>query len=106
MANHATVEDYIGYPPLFLHTLEFDPGRDSCREFYGKVVEAKTFAEFHCWPGAHHASPAFNGSCVAGEETPYSKCTKMIIDKNIEDCFQYDLHRPWVVDEYYGKRKR
>lgn len=102
-ANHASVEECIGYPPTFIHTAEFDPSRDSCREFYGKLLEAKTYAEFHCWGGAHHASGEFDGGFMNAEENPYSKVLNTVTNKNIEDCFKYDLRRPWVLEEKKNK---
>lgn len=98
-ANHATVEDCVGYPPTFIHTVEFDPSRDSCREFYGKLLEAKTYAEFHCWAGAHHGSGAFDGSYMNGDESDYSKVVNIVVNKNITDCFTHDLRRPWVTEK-------
>lgn len=98
-ANHATVAECVGYPSCFIHTAEFDPCKDGCREFYSKLLEAKTFAEIHNWGGAHHASGEFDGSFMFGEESPYSAVVNTVIFKNMEDCFTYDLRRPWVVDE-------
>lgn len=85
LANHATVKQCIGYPPLFLHTLEWDPDREHCREFYGKVLEAQSYAEFHCWGGAHHGSAIWNGVILAGELNDYSARVKAVVDGNIED---------------------
>lgn len=92
LANHASAEDCIGYPPVFIHTVEFDPDRDFSREFYVKVLEAKSFAEYHCWGGAHHAS-------TSDLTNPVVIRMQEIIDANTEDLFQYDLRRPWVEEE-------
>ena len=92
LANHATVKDCIGYPPLFLHAAELDPDRDFNRAFYGKVLEAKSFAEYHCWGGSDHGCIVLGGS-------PYADRFCALVDANVEDCFQYDLRRPWVEEE-------
>ncbi len=99
LANHATVEECIGYPPTFIHTTEFDPDRHFCREFYGKLLEARTYAEFHSWGGAQHCSP-WQGVTNPGEVSDYTKVVKVVYDANVEDCFKYDLRRPWVAEEY------
>lgn len=99
IANHATVTECVGYPPAFIHTVELDSDRDKSREFYGKLLEAKTYAEYHCWAGAWHSSMQFAGSGAFGDVNEYSERTKHIFDANIEDCFTYDLRRPWVVEE-------
>lgn len=99
LANHATVEDCIGYPPLFIHTSEFDPDRDNSKEFHSKVADAKSYCEFHTWGGAHHSSQVWDGAARAGDLNEYSERVKVIVDGNIEDCFKYDLRRPWVLEE-------
>lgn len=100
LANHATIKDCIGYPPLFIHTAEFDPDKDNARDFYSKVTEAKSYAEFHCWGGTAHGGPAFfGGDGMGGEENELSHRINIILAGNIEDCFKYDLRRPWVVEE-------
>lgn len=89
-ANRATVEECVGYPPLFLHAAEFDPDRDNSRDFVGKVAEAGSFTEFHMWGGVGHnlnSSPA--AFCVR---------LRSLIDENVMDCFRYDLRRPWTEE--------
>lgn len=92
LANHATIEDCVGYPPLFIHTGEWDPDRDNCREFYHKVLEAKSFAEFHCWGGADHVA-------LVTEGVEYYDRIGPLLDLHINECFKYDMRRPWVVEE-------
>lgn len=102
VANHATIEECIGYPPTFIHEPELDPDRDASREFYHKLLEAKTFAEFHGWGGTKHGSPNFAGEFMfkaLGPENEFSKRTNAIVRANICDCWDYDLSRPWVLDE-------
>lgn len=99
LPNHATVEDCIGYPPCFIHTVEFDPDRDNSRELASKMLEAHTFCEFHLWAGAHHVSSQVMGTMQGGEPNEYGTRLKTILDANIEDCFGYDLRRPWVRED-------
>lgn len=98
LANHATVRDCVGYPPCFIHTAEFDPDRENGREFYGKLLEAQVYTEYHCWGGAHHSSANWNGSGIIGlgNDNPYSETVKQVVYYNLESCFQYDLSRPWT----------
>ncbi len=97
LPNYATVEDCIGFPPTFIHTLELDPDRNFSREFYGKLLEARSYAEFHCWGGVTHTTNIMSGG------TPYCDRVTGIVDGNIEDCFSHDLRRPWVLEEYKEK---
>lgn len=103
LANKATVADCVGYPPCFIHTVEFDPDRDANRELYGKMLKARTYAEYHAWGGAMHetigiiASAYMNG--MDDLIVPYSERFKSVIYDNIRDCYQYDLRRPWVAEE-------
>lgn len=99
LANHATIEDCIGYPPTFIHTVELDPDRQFNREFYGKLLEANTYAEYHVWGGAHHACGIWNGNALGGVINEYSARVKVVIDGNIEDCWNYDLRRDWLREE-------
>jgi acetyl esterase/lipase len=46
-ANRATVEECVGYPPLFLHAAEHDTDRDNSLQFVSKVLEAQSLAEMH-----------------------------------------------------------
>jgi acetyl esterase/lipase len=91
MANRATVDDCIGYPPLFLHTGEFDPDRDNNIEFVKKVLAARSFVDYHIWGGRHHN--------ILGLDTPWAELINSVVDKNISDAFEYDLRRPWVYED-------
>jgi acetyl esterase/lipase len=93
-ANRATVEECIGYPPLFLHTAEFDLERDNNLSFASKVLEAQSFVELHEWGGLSHVIVNFSGSpCPALDRID------AMVKTNIEDCFKYDLRRPWVYEK-------
>ena len=93
LANRATVSDCVGYPPLFIHTGEFDPDRDFVREFYSKVQTAMTFTEFYCWAGTQHdiISPWHDGD--------HYKMINGLYEGQILECWKYDLRRPWVVED-------
>jgi acetyl esterase/lipase len=91
MANRATVDDCIGYPPLFLHTGEFDPDRDNTRQFVQKVLAARSFVDYHIWGGRHHG--------LVGEDSPLADLIDSVLTKNINDAFEYDLRRPWVYED-------
>jgi acetyl esterase/lipase len=92
-ANHATVDDCIGYPPLFLHTGEFDIERDESLQFAAKVQEAQSFVETHNWGGVNHMLFYFDQ-----ESVPMLDRINATIEANIEDCFKYDFRRPWVYE--------
>lgn len=100
MPNHATVEDCIGYPPVFMHQSELDPDILNNVEFYTKLLKAHSFAEYHVYGGAHHNNGVFSVVKGVGEPNDYSMLVGKIFDTNLEDCFRYDLRRPWVVEEY------
>jgi acetyl esterase/lipase len=95
-ANHATVEDCIGYPPLFMHAVEFDSDTDANRKFYEKVLAAHSYTEFHCWGGAYHGA-------FSVVDCDYTRRYREILNGNIDDCFQYDLRRPWVEESRLDK---
>ena len=90
-ANRATVDDCIGYPPLFLHTGEFDPDRDNNLAFVQKVLAARSFVDYHIWGGRHHG--------LVGVQTPLAELVDSVVTKNINDAFEYDLRRPWVYED-------
>jgi len=92
-ANHATIEECVGYPPLFIHTGEFEPDRDNNKEFIAKILAAKSFAEYHIWGGGQHALTGW------ADPSPLIDRITTIIEGNIKDCWKYDLRRPWVYED-------
>ena len=100
LPNHATVEDCIGYPPVFMHQSELDPDILNNLEFYSKLLKAHSFAEYHVYGGAHHNNGVFSVIKGVGEPNEYSELVGKIFDTNMEDAFRYDLRRPWVVEDY------
>lgn len=105
LANRATIEDCIGYPPTYLMTVEFDPDRENTMNFYNKLAEAKTYVQFVSWPAAHHMSSHLYGVVLPGEANDYGRVVKEVLDKSINDCFKYDLRRPWVAEEAKGAKE-
>lgn len=100
LANHATVEDCIGFPPTFMYQSEMDPDIFGNIEFYTKLLKAHSFAEYHVFGGAHHNNGVWSVIKNCGEPNDYSIRIAQMFDSNIEDCFKYDLRRPWVVEDY------
>jgi acetyl esterase/lipase len=92
-ANHTTVEDCIGYPPLFLHSAEWDPSSDYDMEFASKVKAAHSFVCYHCWGGLGH-----NVNNLDGEDREYTDRIQKNIDADVMECFKHDLRRPWVSE--------
>ncbi len=39
------------------------------------------------------------GVVLPGEAVEYGEVMKVVLDKAINDCFNYDLRRPWVTEE-------
>ena len=99
LANHATIEECIGYPATTIITVEYDPDRANCAELYNKLSEAKTYCNFYSFAGAHHMSNQLYGVVLPGEPNEYGQIVKAVLDKAINDCFNYDLNRPWVAEE-------
>jgi acetyl esterase/lipase len=95
LANHATVEDCIGYPPTMIFTAEFDPDRDYNREFAGKLYAAHTFCEYHSFGGADHRGYLF--------EPELSEIPLMLQNKALQLFWEEDVRRPWVVDDYKAR---
>ena len=94
-ANRAESGDCTGYPPLFIHAGEFDPDRDNCRDFVGKVLAAGTYAEIHLWAGvAYDISDGLDYMYA----NPFKKRIQSIIEGNVLDCFNYDLRRLWIKE--------
>jgi acetyl esterase/lipase len=98
LANHATVEDCIGYPPSYIETTEFDPDRDYNREFVGKLYAAHTYCDYHCLGGANHHAYSENPDLYEFE--------KQLEDRAYESFWEHDFRRPWVVDDYKARFKK
>ena len=106
LPNHATVEDCIGFPPTFMYQAEMDPDILPNVEFYTKLLKAHSFVEYHVYGGAHHSNGIWAVIKNCGEPNEYSTRASISFESNIEDCFKYDLRRPWVVEDYKAAFKR
>lgn len=91
-ANHATVEECVGYPPLCIITSEFDGDVDNSCEFATKVRAAHSFSELHCFGGMGHNAEVYGFPCEIVD------LLHQVEDKALRDFWAYDLRRPWVVE--------
>jgi acetyl esterase/lipase len=98
LANHATVEECIGYPPTMIFSAEFDPDRDYNREFAGKLYAAHTFCEYHCFSGCNHGG-YFTDPDLA-------EIALMLQNTAMQLFWEKDVRRPWVVDDYKARFKK
>ena len=106
LPNHATVEDCIGFPPTFMYQTEMDPDILQTVEFYTKLLKAHSFVEYHVYGGGHHSNGIWAVIKNCGEPNEYSTRASISFESNIEDCFKYDLRRPWVVEDYKAAFKK
>lgn len=93
LPNYATVEDCIGYPPCVIHTAEFDSDVTENRKFFGKLLNARGYTEYHCWG-------AFCHGLYHQVDTPIATLIRDVISCNVDSFFEYDFRRPWIIDEY------
>ena len=54
----------------------------------------------YCSLDIQASSPERRQTKNCGEPNELSLRVASVFDSNIEDCFKYDLRRPWVVEEY------
>lgn len=99
LANHATVSECIGFPPTHIHISEFDPDREGSARFFLKLLQAKSFVEYHSWGGTHHASFHLNGVASLGALNDYSERLRPIFYNELNDLINFDFRRPWVEEE-------
>lgn len=96
-ANHATVEECIGLPPTFIHTMEIDPGADPSLVYASKLMEAGVYTELHLWGGTNHV-----GLPTCSENDPnsaYGERYASMVEANLRDCMKYDMRRKWLREE-------
>lgn len=93
-ANKATVEDCKGLPPIVINIGESDMERDPTLEFAKKCYAARVPFSLHVWQGVGHGSLWFTteGECEMGD-----RFWKNFFG-DIQDCFDYDMRRPWAWD--------
>jgi acetyl esterase/lipase len=93
-ANHASVDDCIGYPPTYIHCAEFDTERDGALLFANKLLEAQSFCEIHEWGGINHVAVNYTG-----EPMDVIDHMNEVVNWNIDNLIKYDLRRPWVYED-------
>lgn len=96
-ANHASVEECIGLPPTFIHTVEGDPCADPCMNYASKLMEAGVYTELHLWGGSNHAALSTAG--VMDPTNVYGQRYISTFDANMKDVLQYDLTRSFLNEE-------
>lgn len=93
-ANHATVEQCKGLPPIVINIGESDMDRDASIEFCEKLFAARVPCSLHVWQGVSHGSLWFTSE---GENEMADRFWKNFFG-DIQDCFDYDMRRPWAWD--------
>ena len=90
--SRATVEDCKGLCPIYIHTNELESCRDAAAAFAHKCLDARGFAEYHVWGGAPHSGTDHGNARI-------HKTFKILKNSQLQDMFEYDLRRPWVMEE-------
>ncbi|MGI6231162.1 MAG: alpha/beta hydrolase [Tractidigestivibacter sp.] len=93
-ANQATVDDCIGYPPIYFHVAEFDTERDGALLFANKVLQAQSFCEIHEWGGINHVAVNYTG-----QPMDVIDHLNEVVNWNLDNLIKYDLRRPWVYED-------
>lgn len=98
--NRATVEECVGLAPTFIHSFANDCSADPTLEFVSKLNEAGVFVTLHQWGGSNHDAIAVASIYAPGEiDTKYGRLFMTVFDAEIESAFEFDLSRPWTVEE-------
>ncbi len=93
-ANHATVEQCKGLPPIVINIGESDMDRDATMEFVSKLYAARVPTSLHVWEGVAHGSLWFT-------QENENRMAKRFWDNffgDIQDHFEFDMRRPWAWD--------
>lgn len=99
LPNHATVEDCVGMPPVFIHEFMNDIYADPAMEYASKLNQAGVYCDIHVWGGSNHTGLYFAEiQCRGNEDMPHANAFINVIDDQINSMFSYDLSRPWTVD--------
>jgi acetyl esterase/lipase len=103
--GRATVEDCVGLPPTFIHAMMNDSGLDPAMEYASKLTAAGVYCELHAWGGSQHCSLTTAAATVEPDEPAdsYANIFNAVMDKEFKDMFEYDLRRPWTVEEFNEK---
>ena len=100
--GRATVDDCVGLPPTFIHAMVNDTGLDQAFDYCSKLTAAGVYCELHAWGGSQHCSlsTAANVTDKDNPEAYYAQLFNAVNQKEFEDMFEYDLRRPWTVEEW------
>ncbi len=100
--GRATVEDCVGLPPTFIHAMMNDAGLDQAFDYASKLTAAGVYAEIHAWGGSQHCSlsTAANVMDKDDPDAEYAQLFNAVNAKELKDMFEYDLRRPWTVEEF------
>ena len=105
--GRATVEECVGLPPTFIHAMANDNGTDQAYEYASKLAAAGVYVELHNWGGSQHCSLT-TAANVLDKDDPtaeYAQLFNAVCAKEFKDMFEYDLRRPWTVEEYNEANK-
>lgn len=100
--GRASVEDCVGLPPTFIHTMINDSGMDQSFEYISKLSAAGVYCQIHSWGGSQHSSLTMAASLFdkADPDAEYSQLFNAVWEKEIRDLCKHDLRRPWTVEEF------
>ncbi len=105
--GRATVEECVGLPPTFIHAMANDNATDQSYEYASKLAAAGVYVELHNWGGSQHCSLT-TAANVLDKDDPtaeYAQLFNAVCAKEFKDMFEYDLRRPWTVEEYNEANK-
>ena len=88
-ANHATVEECKGYPPIYILVGELDPDRDYALDFAHKLLEAHVFCDIHVVGGFNHFATG-----MMARTSGY--LLNQAFKQAIRDLLEYDQTRAWM----------
>lgn len=93
---YATPEQCVGLCPIFIHAEAEDACSGASRAFIDQLSQAGVYHELHVWGGTCHG--VLPVRLAQNEDTPYAKAYGTVVLRNIQDCFDHDLTRSWIVD--------
>lgn len=100
--GRATVEECVGLPPTFIHSMVNDNGMDQASDYISKLSAAGVYCEHHCWGGSQHCSLS-TAANVLDKDDPnaeYAQLFNAVCAKELRDMFDNDLRRPWTVEDF------
>jgi acetyl esterase/lipase len=103
--GRATVEECVGLPPTFIHSMINDSGFDQACAYTSKLTAAGVYCELHAWGGSQHCSLSTAANIIDKDnpDAKYAQLFNAVNEKELDDMFQYDLRRPWTVEEFNEK---